>query len=77
MICKFCAIVLVLTGLFTTGCTVNRYSVVHNDQYLVIINGSEKDTSKDDDSDGQVTTVPVAKRPASSPQGSSSNQTGF
>jgi hypothetical protein len=68
MICKFCALGLVLLGLSSTGCTINRYNVVHNDQYLVIINGSEKDTTKDDDSDGQVTTVPVGKQATTRPE---------
>jgi hypothetical protein len=68
MIYKICALGLVASGLFLTGCTINRYKVVHNDHYLVIINSPDKETESEDDSDGQVTALPVGKQVAPVPQ---------
>jgi hypothetical protein len=79
MICKLCALGAVLAGLFSTGCTINRYNVVHNDQYLVIINGQDKESSQqsDDDNDGQVTTVPVGKNGSAGAQRSPGDKKAF
>jgi hypothetical protein len=79
MMIKLCALGLVLSGLFTTGCTINHYKVVHNDQYLVIIGGGadKEHGSEDEDSAGEVTAVPVGKKVFVVPQEPSAEQKAF